>query len=161
MIEVDVLIAGGGPVGLTLSLELAHYGVNSLVAERNPTTTATPKMELTNGRSMELFRRIGVAQDLRFVGVPPENCFDISWVTKLSDHELYRFSYPSAAEGARIRLERNDGTLTLEAPLRGSQIVIEPALKQAAEHSTNVDVRFGWRLESFLQDDMGVTQQCL
>ena len=56
MIEVPVLIAGGGPVGMTLSLELAHHGVRSLLAERNPPTTRHPKMDLTNGRSMELFR---------------------------------------------------------------------------------------------------------
>ena len=73
MINVPVLIAGGGPVGLTLSLELAHYGVKSIVAEKNPTTTRHPKMDLTNGRSMELFRQLGLADKLRTVGVPVES----------------------------------------------------------------------------------------
>lgn len=157
MHEVSVLIVGGGPVGLTLSLELAHYGVKCLLVERNSTTTRTPKMELTNGRSMELFRRTGVADLMRAVGIPPEHCFDVSWVTSLAGHELYRFTYPSAAEGARIRCEQNDGSLTLEPPLRASQIVIEPALRQAAEEAPNIEVRFGWRLESFAQDEAGVT----
>jgi 2-polyprenyl-6-methoxyphenol hydroxylase-like FAD-dependent oxidoreductase len=94
---------------------------------------------------------------VRAVGVPFENCFDISWVTSLNGHELHRFPYPSAAEETRIRRERNDGTLTLEAPLRVSQIVVEPVLKQAAEESSNVEVRFGWRMEGFVQDDTGVT----
>ena len=157
MVEVSVLIAGGGPVGLTLSLELARYGIKSLVVERNPTTTTHPKMDLTNGRSMELFRRIGVADELRAVGVPVENSFDISWVTSLCGYELHRFPYPSSAKGTRIRRERNDGSLTLEAPMRVSQIVIEPVLKQAAERDPKIEVRFSTRLESLRQDETGVT----
>jgi 2-polyprenyl-6-methoxyphenol hydroxylase-like FAD-dependent oxidoreductase len=157
MIEVPVLIAGGGPVGMTLSLELAHHGVRSLLAERNPSTTRHPKMDLTNGRSMELFRRLGLADKLRTVGVPMENCFDISWVTSLTGHELHRFKYLSAADEARRRREQNDGTLTLEPPMRVSQIVIEPVLKKAAEENPLVDVRFGWRFERFEQDAHGVT----
>lgn len=159
MIEVPVLIAGGGPVGLALSLELAHFGVNSLVAERNPTTTTHPKMDLTNGRSMELFRRTGLADKLRAVGVPAKNPFNISWITDLSDdgHELCRFPYLSAEDETWRRQTTNDGSLTLEAPLRVSQILIEPVLKQTAEENQRVEVRFSWRLESFVQDAEGVT----
>ncbi|MCK9282927.1 MAG: FAD-dependent monooxygenase [Rhodocyclaceae bacterium] len=159
MIEVPVLIAGGGPVGLTLSLELAHFGIKSLVAERNPTTTSHPKMDLTNGRSMELFRRTGLADKLRAVGVPPKSNFNISWITDLSEngHELQRFPYLSADDEYWRRRTNNDGSLTLEAPLRVSQIVIEPVLKKAADESPNIDVRFSWRLESFIQDAEGVT----
>jgi len=157
MIEVPVMIAGGGPVGMTLALELASHQIPSLIAERNVSTTSHPKMDLTNGRSMELFRRIGIADKLRAVGVPVEHVFDISWVSRLSGHELHRFKYPSAAEAMLQRRQCNDGTLTLEPPLRVSQIVIEPVLKQAAEESALVDVRFGWKFESFEQDDSGVT----
>src|SRR3546814_9570272 len=78
MIETPVLIAGGGPVGMTLALNLARYGVRSLLVERNPATTRHPKMDLTNARSMELFKRLGLAEKLRDAGVPRENAFDIS-----------------------------------------------------------------------------------
>src|SRR3546814_5609191 len=94
MIETPVLIAGGGPVGMTLAPNLARYGVRSLLVERNPATTRHPKMDLTNARSMELFKRLGLAEKLRDAGVPRENAFDISWVTSLVGHELYRFHYP-------------------------------------------------------------------
>ncbi|MBY4865119.1 FAD-dependent monooxygenase [Burkholderia anthina] len=157
MFEVPVLIAGGGPVGLTLSLQLAHQGVRSIVAERNPTTTRHPKMDLTNGRSMELFRRIGLAQRLRTVGIPEDNPFDIVWVDNLANHELCRFPYPSSNEGREIRRQHNDGTLTLEPPMRVSQIVIEPALKSAADDSEYVETWFGWNVEAFEQDAEGVT----
>src|SRR5581483_10100599 len=157
MFEVPVLIAGGGPVGLTLSLQLAHQGVRSIVAERNQTTTRHPKMDLTNGRSMELFRRMGLAEQLRAVGIPEHNPFDIVWVDKLVDHELCRFPYPSSNEGREIRRQHNDGTLTLEPPMRVSQIVIEPALKHAADESDLIETWFGWNVESFEQDAEGVT----
>lgn len=159
MINVPVLIAGGGPVGLTLSLELAHQGIRSIVAERNPTTTRHPKMDLTNGRSMELYRRIGMADRLRKVGVPEQSPFDIVWVDRLASHELCRFPYPSSAQAKQIRQQQNDGTLTLEAPMRVSQIVIEPALKAAADESPLAETWFGWNVESFRQDPCGVTTQ--
>jgi 2-polyprenyl-6-methoxyphenol hydroxylase-like FAD-dependent oxidoreductase len=66
-IQTSVLIAGGGPVGMTLAHVLAHYGVRSILAERNETTTGHPKMDITNSRSMELLRRVGLADRLRAV----------------------------------------------------------------------------------------------
>ena len=84
MTHVPVLIAGGGPVGMTLARTLALHGVRCLLVERHPTTTRHPKMDITNGRSMELFRRLGVAGRLRAVAVPEENNFDISWITSLA-----------------------------------------------------------------------------
>ncbi|MFD2136770.1 FAD-dependent monooxygenase [Novosphingobium resinovorum] len=93
-IEVPVLIAGGGPVGMTLALNLARYGIRSLLLERNPATTRHPKMDLTNGRSMELFHRLGLDEALRDAGVPRANGFDILWITSMVGHDLYRFPYP-------------------------------------------------------------------
>ena len=69
MRHVPVLIAGGGPVGLTLAKALAARGVRCLLAERNETSTRHPKMDITNGRSMELFAAMGIADDLRAVAV--------------------------------------------------------------------------------------------
>src|SRR3546814_7871794 len=109
MIETPVLIAGGGPVGMTLALNLARYGVRSLLVERNPATTRHPKMDLTNARSMELFKRLGLAEKLRAAGVPRENAFDISWVTSLVGHELYGFHYPSATAKRKIILLKTSG----------------------------------------------------
>ena len=111
MKEVPVLIAGGGPVGMTLACELARRGIACMLVERNPTTTRHPKMDITNARSMELFRRLGLADALRRVAVPEDNNFDVSWITTLSGHELHRFRYPSASEWRRLIRERNDGSM--------------------------------------------------
>lgn len=158
MIETPVLIAGGGPVGMTLALNLARYGVRSLLVERNPTTTRHPKMDLTNARSMELFKRLGLAEKLRDAGVPRENAFDISWITSLVGHELYRFRYPSANEKREIIHRENDGHHASEPPLRVSQVEIEPVLKRAIDENPLVTVRFGTRFERIVeQNEEGVT----
>jgi 2-polyprenyl-6-methoxyphenol hydroxylase-like FAD-dependent oxidoreductase len=158
MIEVPVLVAGGGPVGLTMAVELAHYGIECLLVERNETTTRHPKMDLTNGRCMELFRRTGLADRLRAVGVPESSNYDVIWTTDLkpASRELHRFCYPSNQVEYWRRRTQNDGTLTREAPLRVSQILIEPEIRKVAEEK-GIDLRFSTKLESFVQDDDGVT----
>ena len=157
-IECPVLIAGGGPVGMTLALNLARYGVRSILVERNAATTQHPKMDLTNGRSMELYRRLGLTEKLRDAGVPRDNPFDISWITSLSGHELHRFRYPSAAETAAQIAAENDGHHAVEAGLRVSQIMIEPVLKRAIDENPLIDVRFGTRFDQLIaQDEDGVT----
>lgn len=155
---IPVLIAGGGPVGMTLALNLAMYGIRSIVAERNPSTTRHPKMDLTNGRSMELFRRLGLTEKLRDAGVPRENAFDIAWFTKLADRQLHRFHYPSAEQTTDAIRRENDGHHTAEAGLRVSQIEIEPVLKRAIDENPLIDVRFGTRFDALVaQDADGVT----
>lgn len=155
--QVPVLIAGGGPVGLTLALTLAQYGVAAMLVERNPSTTTHPKMDITNGRSMELFRHLGVADELREVAVPEDHPFDVSWVTNLNGWELARFRYPTVAERRAIIRECNDGTMALEPAMRVAQALLEPALKNILEsRCPQIDIRFGWALDSFRQDADGV-----
>jgi 2-polyprenyl-6-methoxyphenol hydroxylase-like FAD-dependent oxidoreductase len=153
----QVLIAGGGPVGMTLALVLAHFGVRSVLVERNATTTRHPKMDITNTRSMELFRRIGLADQLRAVAVAESQPFDVSWITTLTGDELHRFAYPSVT-AFRARMRRcNDGTMPSEPPMRVSQVLIEPVLKAAIDRHPAIDVRFGVALDGFVRDEHGVT----
>jgi 2-polyprenyl-6-methoxyphenol hydroxylase-like FAD-dependent oxidoreductase len=155
--HVPVLIAGGGPVGMTLARTLAQFGVRCLLVERNASTTRHPKMDITNGRSMELFRRIGVADKLRAVAVPEENNFDVSWITSLTGRELHRFKYPSVTEKRAEILRKNDGTQPREPAMRVSQVVIEPVLRDAISNDPLIDARWGVAFEDFVQDETGVT----
>ena len=152
MSDKKVLIVGGGPVGMTSALELARYGVPSILVERNPETTRHPKMDLTNGRSMELFHRLGIVEDIRAAGVHGDNPFDISWVTHLDGYELHRFAYPSANEVKQRIREHNDGSEASQQPLRVSQIAIEPVLKGKVDANPLVDVRFGVKFEQITQE---------
>jgi 2-polyprenyl-6-methoxyphenol hydroxylase-like FAD-dependent oxidoreductase len=152
MKEVPILIAGGGPVGMTVAKTLALFGVECMLVEKNPSTTRHPKMDITNSRSMELFRKLGLSKRLRDVAVPETSNFDVSWITSLSGRELHRFRYPSVEQARANIRERNDGSQPVEPPMRVSQVAIEPVLKRAIEAEPKVEVRFGVAFEDLVQD---------
>ena len=154
---VPVLIAGGGPVGMTLACELSRRGIECMLVERNATTTRYPKMDITNGRSMELFRRLALVNALRSVAVPEDNNFDVSWVTSLTGHELHRFRYPSVNEWRRLIRKNNDGSMPGEAPMRVSQVEIEPVLQCVVKALPGVEARWDVAFEELAQDAEGVT----
>ena len=156
MQHVPVIIAGGGPVGMTLARDLAQRGIRTLLAERNPTTTHHPKMDITNARTMELFRRLGLADELRAVAVPESSNFDVSWITGLTGYELYRFRYPSVTQWRRLIRDGNDGSMPGEAPMRVSQVEIEPVLARAIRAEPLVDARWGVAFADLSQDADGV-----
>lgn len=94
-----VLIAGGGPVGLLTATVLSRYGVKSVLVERNKSTTQWPKMDLTNGRSMELLRRLGLADDLRKYGVPADIPQPVLFCTGLpAPKAITSWEHPSVSE---------------------------------------------------------------
>ena len=101
---VPVLIVGGGPVGMTLACELSRCGIGCMLVERNASTTRYPKMDITNARSMELFRRLGLVDALRAVAVPQDNNFDVAWVTSLTGRFLPSFVAVAAKAMIRARI---------------------------------------------------------
>jgi 2-polyprenyl-6-methoxyphenol hydroxylase-like FAD-dependent oxidoreductase len=159
--DTPVLIAGGGPVGMTLALELAQHGVRSFVVERNLSTTRHPKMDITNGRSMELFRRLGLIDKMRAVGVPQSNPFDVVWATSASGHLLHKFELPSSNDFREHARTLNDGAQTLEPSMRISQVILEPVLRDAIEQNDLIVMRNGWAFDSLTQDSGGVTARII
>jgi 2-polyprenyl-6-methoxyphenol hydroxylase-like FAD-dependent oxidoreductase len=157
MQHIPVIIAGGGPVGMTLARDLARRGIRTRLIERNPTTTRHPKMDITNARSMELFRWLGLADELRAVAVPESSNFDVSWITGLSGYELYRFRYPNVTQWRQLIRDSNDGSMPGEAPMRVSQVEIEPVLARAIRAEPLVDARWSVAFADLSQDADGVT----
>jgi 2-polyprenyl-6-methoxyphenol hydroxylase-like FAD-dependent oxidoreductase len=99
--KTRVLIVGGGPVGLTLAIDLAWRRIDVVVAERRPPNDPpNVKCGQIGARSMEIFRRLGVADKLRGIGLPADYPNDIVSATSVTGVELSRVLMP--ARGARL-----------------------------------------------------------
>ena len=155
--DYDVIVAGAGPVGLTLTIDLGRRGVRCLIMERSPTTLPYPKMDRSNARTMEFYRRLGIADRVRALGYPPDNPMDVFLTTKLSDPPIAVLKYPSVAERRKQIAESPNGAWLLEPYQLVSQNQLEPLLKKVAEATPNVTVRYGCELVDFAQDATGVT----
>jgi 2-polyprenyl-6-methoxyphenol hydroxylase-like FAD-dependent oxidoreductase len=81
--ETDILIVGGGPVGMFTAFRLAKLGQSCVVIEKNIHTTIHPKMEYSSHRSMEIYRQIGLIGHLRPRGVPETYNFSEVFTTGL------------------------------------------------------------------------------
>jgi FAD-dependent monooxygenase len=153
-----VLIVGGGPVGLILARNLSTHGVRSVVFERNTSTTTSPKMDLTNARSMELFRKIGLSEQLRKHGVEPQIDQDVLISSGLSrDEPLAKWDLPSVNKFRERIKKHNDGTQPQEPWQRISQAIFEKCLKVICDEDTMIDLRFGWKATSVHEHSDNVT----
>src|SRR5437764_6393766 len=149
--DTQVLIGGGGPTGLTLAVDLGLRSVRCMLVEQKEAPQFLPKMERVNARSMEIYRRMGLADKIRDAGLPREVPMDVFIVLSLVEPPLLHLKYPSVNElKAQIRAT-NDGTLPLEPYQLISQYTLEPLLKSVAETLPNVSVRYGHELLSFTQ----------
>jgi|FEC22Drversion2_1045045.scaffolds.fasta_scaffold00172_18 2-polyprenyl-6-methoxyphenol hydroxylase-like FAD-dependent oxidoreductase len=153
----DVIVVGAGPVGLSLAIDLGRRGVRCLLIERSPTTLPYPKMDRSNARTMEFYRRIGIADRVRALGYPPDNPMDVFLCTRLSDPPIATLKYPSVTERRQQIADSPNGAFLLEPYQLVSQNKLEPLLKEVAEATPNVTLRYGCGLEDFAQDDSGVT----
>src|SRR6266481_522280 len=91
MLDIPVLIAGGGPVGLTASLLLSKHGVRSLLVERHPGTAVLPKARGINARTMEMYRQCGIDAAIRAAGLSEERRGRlIVWIETLAGREIER-----------------------------------------------------------------------
>ncbi|WIE49823.1 FAD-dependent monooxygenase [Pseudomonas sp. GM17] len=162
MIEVPVVISGGGPVGLTLALTLSKLGVRSMIINDRKQTTTHPKLDVVNCRSMEIFRQLGLAEKIRAAGNPREaNQYSAiaasasgPFYTVMRDRHII---YKSVAEADKLIRACTDGSLPLESMQRIAQMHLEPVLLAEVKADPNIELRFGWRTYGFEQGTTGVT----
>jgi len=157
MHDTQVLVVGAGPTGLTLALALGQQGVLCTLIEQKEAPQFLPKMERCNARTMEIYRRMGIVDNVRAAGLPAACPMDVFIVFSLIEPPLVHHHYPSVAEAKAQIAACNDGTCPLEPYQLISQYTLEPLLKGLVEKLPNVTVRFGCALESFEQDSLGVT----
>lgn len=155
-IDVDVMICGGGPCGLMLANELGRRGVSVFLADEKGSTAFNPQANATQARTMEHFRRLGFADEIRAQGLPTNFPTDIAYFTRYAGHELARFQLPSAQQ-ARLKVKNLTGSWSAaELPHRVSQKYVEAVLRRRAEQLPGVTVQYGHRVVDFKQDAEGV-----
>jgi 2-polyprenyl-6-methoxyphenol hydroxylase-like FAD-dependent oxidoreductase len=154
--DAAIIVVGAGPAGLMLANELGRRAVATLVLETAPSTSTHPRANATQARTMEYFRRLGIADRIRAQGLPPDYPTDVAYFTRYTGYELARFQLPSSSE-ARLLARRLGGSWSAaELPHRCSQLFIERVMRQAAEALPAVTLAFGWRVIGFRADGDGV-----
>ena len=157
-LDASVLIVGAGPVGLTLAMDLASRGVDVAVVEtRHAGEPPNVKCNQVSARSMEIFRRLGIARKIRETGLPPEFRNDVVMCVSATGAELSRISLPSRA--GRLRGEKGDDGWwpAAEWPHRINQLYLEPVLFGHASAQPRIRILNRTLFEEFSQDEQGAT----
>jgi 2-polyprenyl-6-methoxyphenol hydroxylase-like FAD-dependent oxidoreductase len=148
-VDVPVLIVGGGPVGLALATDLGWRGIAARMVEQEDGTIDHPRANAENARTMEFFRRWGIADAVRTSGTPQDFTQAVVYATSLSGYEIARIDRPGhgGSGGTAISPER---------PQRCNQLWLDPILRERAASFPGIDLRYRSRFESFTQDADGV-----
>ncbi|HWF01382.1 MAG TPA: FAD-dependent oxidoreductase [Caulobacteraceae bacterium] len=148
--DSEVLVVGGGPVGLACAIELGTRGVRVLLVERNNRAGLAPRAKTTNVRTRTHLRRWGIADRLAEeapFGVDYPN--NMVFVTRLAGRELARFGNAFNASPERSPLYPEHAQWV-------PQYKLEKVLLEKARSLPGVEVRFSTRLAEATQDEEGV-----
>ena len=153
----SVVIAGGGPVGLTLAMDLAARGIDVIVIEqRRAGEVPSVKCNHVSSRTMEIFRRLGVASQIRAAGLPDDHPHDVVVRTRATGFELTRIPIPSRARRFTATGGPDTDWPTPEPAHRINQIYFEPLLFRRAAQTPGITILSRTRFETHQQDANGV-----
>ncbi|WP_424139553.1 FAD-dependent oxidoreductase [Roseomonas chloroacetimidivorans] len=160
VIEVPVLIAGGGPVGLSLAADLGWRGQSCMVVERRTGVTDHPRATLLGARSMEYFRRWGIAEDVVAAGLPLDYPIHVIFATRLAGYELHRAKFGTMGEFMSyppdLWRQVPDAKYSPYFKTQIGQQALEPVLRKFVASFEKVELRYGWRLVDYSHDQDGV-----
>jgi 2-polyprenyl-6-methoxyphenol hydroxylase-like FAD-dependent oxidoreductase len=156
-LKADVLIVGAGPVGLTLAMDLAGRGIQVVVAEmRHYMEPPNVKCNHVAARTMEQFRRLGVAQKLRNTGLPADYPNDAAFRTRVTGTEFSRIPIPCRRDRYTDTSGPDGWWPTPEPAHRINQIYLEPILLEHAASLPGVTLLNRTQVTAFEQDEGGV-----
>ncbi|MEA3301079.1 MAG: FAD-dependent monooxygenase [Pseudomonadota bacterium] len=156
-IEVPVLIIGGGGSGLSSTIFLARHGIKSLVIEKYPSVTPLPKAHYLNPRTMEIFREVGISDEIYARGTPPENMSTVGWYTSLAGEghlDARTIHTMDAFGGGALKDKYLESTPCWCANF--AQMYLEPLLYETASKNDLSTLNFGHEMVEFEQVDGGV-----
>ena len=156
LLQAQVVIVGAGPVGLTLAIDLGRRGIACVLVEQKAQPEFLPKMERCNARTMEIFRRLGIADRIRAVGMPEDIPMDVQIIRSMVEPPVLHLPYPSVAQARALAYESGDGSLPLEPYQLISQYTLEPLLLEVAEQLPTVTVMRSTTFLEFTERDGGV-----
>ena len=153
-INTDVLIVGGGPVGLTLAIDLAQRGIEVTVAEiRGAGEPPNVRCNHVAARTMEIFRRLGLVRAVRQTGLPADYPNDVAFRTTATGIELSRIPIPCRAERYTAKGGPDTWWPTPEPPHRINQIYLEPVLFAHAAATPRLRILSRTRVVDFVQSE--------
>ena len=156
MNQSNVLIVGAGPVGLTLAIDLAWRGIDVTIVEtRARAAPPEPKCNHVAARTMEIFRRLGVAEKIRNAGLPADYPHDISYRTSFTGPELTRIKIPCRRDRFTATDAADSNWPTPEPPHRINQIFLEPILFAHAAAQKRITIINRTAVEDVVIEDTG------
>lgn len=143
-VEAPVLIVGAGPVGLAMANELGWRGVSCMVVDKATEQIDFPTCESVNTRTMEHFRRWGLADKVRFAGFPPDLPRSVRFVTRALGHELVWLNRPSNREQQTLLAD-----ISPEGTIWCPKYLFDPVLRQQLHAYPHVTLAMGWEMQGF------------
>ncbi|WP_354206487.1 MULTISPECIES: FAD-dependent oxidoreductase [unclassified Bradyrhizobium] len=162
-LTASVLIVGGGPCGLMLANELGRRGVSAILVDEKPGTAFNPQANATQARSMEHYRRLGFADEIRREGLPADYPTDVAYFTRYTGYELARFQLPSSSRAGELVKGMSGSWSAAELPHRVSQKYVEAVLRRHAERIPGVKLNYSHRLIGYVESGDGIVAdvECL